>query len=178
LIKAMGKVAKRVRYRNLPGNFMKILIEYLADHPEFIGAVGQWYHRQWASLKPGEPVQTWVPELRCLCGKGTIPSAFVAVLNGEPVGSALLIADHTDNRESLSPRLASLFVLHQYRKRGIGSALVRRVMEEAGALAVKRLYLFTEDAGLFYRRLDWKIFEETTSLGRNLTILYHDIGSK
>jgi GNAT superfamily N-acetyltransferase len=157
---------------------MNIAIEYLADHPEFIPIIGRWHYRQWAPLKPGKSVQTWIAELRELCGKGQIPSAFVAILKSEPVGSALLIATETDHQGRPEPRLASLFVPPEHRKRGIGSALVRRVVEEAGALGVRRLFLITEDAELFYRRLDWSVFERTTHFGCNATILYHDIVSK
>ncbi len=157
------------------GLYMKMSIAYLADYCDFVPIVGQWHHQQWAYLKPGQPADEWIVELSGFCGRRQIPSAFVAVSNGEPVGSALLIRHDMDTRKDLSPWLASVFVLPVYRERHIGSALVMRVVDEARALEIPRLYLFTEDAEPFYQRLGWRVFDRTTYFGRNVVIQYYDI---
>ena len=69
------------------------------------------------------------------------------------VGSASLIAQDMDTRPELSPWLASVYVAAEHRRQGIGSALVRRVAQEAAALGVETLYLFTPDQEHFYARL-------------------------
>jgi len=155
---------------------MKMRIEYLADYPDFVGTLGQWHQQQWAYLKPGEHVDKWIVELRSFCGRRQIPSAFVAVLDDQPVGSALLIAQDMDSQNDLSPWLASVFVAPECRGQQIGSSLLVRVAEEARTLAIPRLYLFTEDARSFYERLGWQVLKRTTYFDRNLVILYWDIG--
>jgi N-acetylglutamate synthase-like GNAT family acetyltransferase len=70
-----------------------------------------------------------------------------------------------DTRPKLSPWLASVYVAAEHRCQGIGSALVRRVVEEAAALDVQRLYLFTPDQERFYARLGWSVIERCTYRG-------------
>jgi N-acetylglutamate synthase-like GNAT family acetyltransferase len=45
--------------------------------------------------------------------------------------------------------LVGVYVKPQFRERGIGSALVTRVEEEAKVLAVPTLYLYTPHSGFF-----------------------------
>jgi len=62
-------------------------------------------------------------------------------------------------RKDLSPWLASVFVPPEHRGKGIGTALTRRIMDEAKALDVGTLYLFTPDRETFYSRLGWTVLE-------------------
>ena len=70
-----------------------------------------------------------------------------------------------DTRPELSPWLASVYVAADHRRQGIGSALVRRVAEEAASLGVEALYLFTPDQERFYARLGWTVLERCTYRG-------------
>ena len=64
-------------------------------------------------------------------------------------------------RPKLSPWLAGVFVAPEHRRRGIGAALVERVVQEARALDIPRLYLYTPGGGTLYARLGWSILEHT-----------------
>jgi N-acetylglutamate synthase-like GNAT family acetyltransferase len=55
-----------------------------------------------------------------------------------------------DTRLDLAPWLASVLVAPAYRRRGVGSALAERVVEEARALAVETLYLYTYDKSFLF----------------------------
>ena len=54
---------------------------------------------------------------------------------------------------------------------GVGSALVRRVVEEARALGVKTLYLYTPDRERFYARTGWSVLERTEYMGVKVVIM-------
>ena len=64
-------------------------------------------------------------------------------------------------RLDLSPWLSGVFVAPEHRRRGIGAALVNRVVQEARVLGIPRLYLYTADSGALYFRLGWSVVERT-----------------
>jgi N-acetylglutamate synthase-like GNAT family acetyltransferase len=147
-----------------------VQIAYLVDHPSFIATLARWHYAQWNYLSPGDSVERRIAGLRKHSGRRQIPTTFVAYNTTEAgdevvVGSASLIAQDMDTRPELSPWLASVYVAVEHRRQGIGSALVHRVVEEAAALSVERLYLFTPDQERFYAGLGWITVERVTYRG-------------
>jgi GNAT superfamily N-acetyltransferase len=61
----------------------------------------------------------------------------------------------------LSPWLSGVFVAPEHRGRDIGAGLVERVVQEARALGIARLYLYTPGSGALYLRLGWSVMERT-----------------
>ena len=80
-----------------------------------------------------------------------------------------------DTHMDLSPWLASLYVIPIYRSRGVGSALVHRVIKEAEALGVETLYSFTPDREGFYIRLGWSTVERIEYRGYGVAIMVFEI---
>ena len=150
-------------------------IDYLADHPEFLPAVAHWHHEEWSYIRPGDTVEARTLRLRAECGRGEIPTTFVAFSGSTPIGSAMLIAHDMDTHLELTPWLAGVFVAPDYRGRGIGSALVRHVVDFATGLGVKRLYLFTPDAERMYSRLGWSVLDRTRYRGADAVVMSYDV---
>ena len=73
---------------------------------------------------------------------------------------------------SLSPWLASIFVVPEARGGGIGRALVERAVVQAAGLGIETLYLFTAGQEAFYRRLGWSVRERVLYHGREGAIMY------
>jgi len=136
-------------------------IEYLADHREFITTIAQWLHDEWGYLRPNETVDNRIARVERACGHRQIPTTLVAVDGDEPVGCASLIERDMLTRSELSPWLAGVFVPGEHRRRGIGAALVGRVVAEARLLGVPRRYLYTPGSGTLYLRLGWSVVEHT-----------------
>jgi len=134
-------------------------IGYLADRPEFIPVLAQWHYQEWSYLRPGESMEARTTRLRNACGHKEIPTVVIAFAGETLLGSAMLIAHDMETRMNLSPWLAGVFVSPEQRRRGIGSALVQRVIEEAIELSVERLYLYTPSAEQFYARRGWLLVE-------------------
>jgi N-acetylglutamate synthase-like GNAT family acetyltransferase len=80
-----------------------------------------------------------------------------------------------ETRMNLSPWLAGVFVSPEQRRRGIGSALVQRVIEEATGLGVQRLYLYTPSAQQFYARRGWLLVERTSYRGVDVAVMSLDV---
>lgn len=106
-----------------------------------------------------------------LQSKRHTPFAAVALSDSKPVGVACLVEHDMVTRKDLSPWLASVFVPPEHRGKGIGTALTRRIMDEAKALDVGTLYLFTPDRETFYSRLGWTVLERTEYRREQIVIM-------
>ena len=149
-------------------------IEYLADHPEFLSILAEWQHAEWGHLRPGDTLEARTNRLRAEGERGRIPLTVVAHENGQVLGSASLIPHDMDTRLELSPWLAGVFVGTDYRRKGIGAQLGRRIMTEAASLKVPVLYLYTVHSENFYARLGWSLQEHTGYRDQNVAIMtYH-----
>jgi N-acetylglutamate synthase-like GNAT family acetyltransferase len=156
---------------------MLMQIGYLADHQEFIPTVAHWHHHEWAYLRPGDSVEARMVRLRECCGHREIPTVVIAFTDDTLLGSAMLIPHDMDTRLELSPWLAGVFVAPERRRRGIGVSLVRRVIDDATALGVRRLYLYTPDTEQFYARLGWLLVERTSYRGTDVAVMSYDCAS-
>jgi predicted N-acetyltransferase YhbS len=153
-------------------------IEYLTDHPECVPTLAVWHLHQWSYLSPGDSVGRRTAMLQSHSGRRQIPTTFVALASTTPVGCASLVEHDMDTRMDLSPWLASVYVDPEYRRRGIGSALVQRVVEEARALGVSILYLYTPDREAFYSRLGWQVAERTLYRGYQQVVMSLNLASR
>src|SRR5260370_1884536 len=136
-------------------------IAYLADHLDFAPTLAQWHYQQWNWLDENDSVARRLDSLIEAANRRRIPSVFVAHENGELCGSATLAAYDMDTRRDLTPWLADVFVSPDFRRRGIASALVRRVVDEARTLDVSELYLFTTGPwrDRLYDGLGWSVID-------------------
>ncbi|HEV2839873.1 MAG TPA: GNAT family N-acetyltransferase [Chthoniobacterales bacterium] len=140
---------------------VSVKIEYLSDRPEFLPTLAQWHFQEWSMLRPGDSVDARVIRLQGWCGRGGIPLTVIALSDNELLGSASLIEHDMDDRLELTPWLAGVFVAPEHRRKGIGAALVSRVMAEATSLGLPKLYLYTMDSTAFYASLGWSLMEKT-----------------
>jgi predicted N-acetyltransferase YhbS len=150
---------------------MEMQIEYLADRPEFIPTLARWHYEEWGYLRPDDSVEARIVRLQGRCNRKKIPLTFVALSDEQLIGSASLVEHDMDNRPELSPWLAGVFVSTEFRRQGIGAALVRRVMDEGKALRVSRLYLYTTDRAAFYAYFGWSLMEHTIYLQNEVSIM-------
>jgi N-acetylglutamate synthase-like GNAT family acetyltransferase len=87
----------------------------------------------------------------------------------------MLLEEDMETHKQLSPWLASLFVAGNRRREGIGAALVGRLIEEARALGVQRLYLYTPSEEKFYSRRGWSVLERTEYAGKPAVIMEYNL---
>lgn len=140
---------------------MPLEIDYLAHHRETIAELAAWHHAEWSHLSPGRSLEARTRGLEDHAAVGSIPTAFVALLDDQLVGSASLVECDLETHPELSPWLAGVYVRSDARGSGIGTSLVMRVMYEARTLGVPCMYLFTHDGAPFYERLGWhELFRE------------------
>ena len=150
-------------------------IEYLAEHPDFIPTLARWQHREWACFHPGETLQDRIDQINNQIGSRQIPTTVAALEDSEVFGSASLVHNDLETRPDLSPWLAGVYVGSQYRRLGIGTALVTRIMLEAQELGASSLYLFTADQEKLYAGLGWKSFEQQMYHGYPIVLMKLDL---
>jgi len=151
-----------------------MLILNLKDKPEHLLPLAQWHHAEWSYLNPLRSFDQRVQEMQEDLEGKAIPTTFVAEDNGELLGSACILADDMSSHPELTPWLASVYVNDIHRGKGIGSTLVKRVMQHAKDSGVKRLYLYTPDQEQMYARLGWQLFSREPYNGTPVTIMVID----
>lgn len=157
---------------------MNFKIDNLLSHPEYIFQLSEWHHREWGYLNPTVTIVERQKEMQMHLLEGVVPSTFVATCtNGSDeqlVGSAALVQKDMNSRSDLSPWLASVYVAKSWRRRGIGTALVRHALEQAKNTGVPVVYLFTPDKQHFYERLGWQSLRRERYSGIEMTIMNYD----
>ena len=151
-----------------------MLISTLKDKPHHLRPLAQWHHAEWSYLNPHRSLDARIEEMQEDLEGKVIPTTYVAEQDGELLGSASILADDRSSHPELSPWLASVYVAEDHRKKGIGSTLVKRVMQHAQENGVKRLYLYTPDQAQLYAGLGWQIFSEELFNGTPVTIMSVD----
>ncbi|MDQ3880648.1 MAG: GNAT family N-acetyltransferase [Chloroflexota bacterium] len=141
-------------------------IEKLADHPSLIPSVASEVWREWGYGSP----DGCIADLR-QTRRDDLPICEVAIRESAPVGVVSLIACNLPPRCDLSPWLAGLYVWPAYRRQGIGAELVRTLEADAVRLRHPVLYLYTESAEEFYRRLGWQTFDRDRWEGEEIALM-------
>jgi GNAT superfamily N-acetyltransferase len=129
-------------------------IVHLADVPQYLPVVAYWNYREWHAGK--RPFDDVIRRYQKRLNYIDVPFTLVAVEDTMPVGSvSIKLDDFPDHRPDLNPWLASLYVVADYRGRGVGNELLKAAQETARAAGVTRLYLFTHTANALYKRDGW-----------------------
>ncbi len=104
------------------------------------------------------------------CQRAALPMALVALDGDTVAGTVALRPDSITTHPHLGPWLAALLVMPAYRRRGIGSMLIRATEREAARLGIPLLYAGTAAVPLF-TRLGWETIEHVTYCGSPLAIV-------
>jgi GNAT superfamily N-acetyltransferase len=129
-------------------------IGLLADHRDFIPAVASWLARAWPEACD-DGASGAAALLRDWAGNAGPPLGLICRDRAMPVGVAgLALGCSPEGDEVLL--LEALFVDPAVRGRGAGRALCEAALARAARLGWPALYLYTEAADGFYRRLGWR----------------------
>jgi GNAT superfamily N-acetyltransferase len=84
-----------------------------------------------------------------------------ATCDGAPAGTCLLVPKELEPCHPVSPWLAGLYVAPEYRRRGVGTCLVRAIEDQARQRGNTRLFLYTDDeTKAYYEALGWRAVEQ------------------
>jgi GNAT superfamily N-acetyltransferase len=146
-------------------------IVYLADRADLIPELAGWFYGEWGPNYPDLTQAIIDDKLRRRLNRDRIPLVLVTLRKDSPIASASLKIREMETHPQYLHWLGSVYVLPEYRGKGIGSNLVQYSVNEAKRLAVHDLYLYTRSRENFYTRLGWKSVEKPLYRGRRVVIM-------
>ncbi len=143
----------------------------LVERPDLAEQVSVWGFDEWGHLNPGQTLDQRRAQIQGKMNVDRVPIAFVALDEDDCiVGTASLIFDDLEG-DPRNPWLASVYVPPEHRKKGIASALVRKVEDAARRIGYDRLYLFTSTAPSLYEGLGWRTLERRDYRGEHIQVM-------
>lgn len=116
-------------------------IAYLADHPEYINLLSEWFSKEWSTEEGGRTVEEW--RSRLLQHLNTkIPLTILALNNKVCVGTASLVFHDLASHAHLSPWLSCVYVIPECRNKGIGIYLVKTLIRKAREMGCPKVYAY------------------------------------
>lgn len=131
------------------------MVARLADHPDAVDVVSDWAHLQWFE-RLGFSRQESLGFVQRRLNRDRLPIALVAFADAAPVGTASLLELQHPSTGASTCCLAGLYVVPAMRRRGIGSLICSRAVNEAAKLRAPTIGLFTGNGERFYARLGWR----------------------
>ncbi|MDX1642194.1 MAG: GNAT family N-acetyltransferase [Balneolaceae bacterium] len=145
---------------------------YLADRPDAIPTLANWYFNQWGYLNDVSSVDKTVGILQQYLNRDKLPLIILAIENEEVIGAVQLKFYEMDIYPEKEHWLGGVYVSANHRKRNIAGRLVRKALEIAKSHNIETLYLQTEklDGGL-YKPLGWKAIETLEYRGKKVLVM-------
>jgi predicted N-acetyltransferase YhbS len=132
---------------------------YLVENQEYIPLVATWIYKEFVeNSKPNISLENVIQKLHGH-KKQELPITIIAKEGDQCIGTVSLFENDFKGME-IKPWLASLVVDKQYRGTGIGKALIREITKIAISLDYTILYLRTEHATEYYKKLGWLFIEK------------------
>jgi GNAT superfamily N-acetyltransferase len=149
----------------------ELTFAFLADRQDAIVTVAQWYYKEWGKV-PGNSVEQTIERIKGKLNRDKSPLHILAISTGRVLGVAQLKLREMSIYPEKEFWLGSLFVSHEFRGCGVGSALAEEIAVIAKRFGIKELYLQTEvlDGGL-YKRLGWNPIEATEYNGVQVVVM-------
>lgn len=154
-----------------------IRIGYLANHQELADELARNSWAEWRSIyeRRGQDFNHALTTYRERANIDRLPLALVALDGEKPAGTVSLKPQDLEIRPELTPWLGGLFVVTEWRRRGVGSLLMQTAVEEARRLRLEKLLLWTSSAEAMYLKLGWRPIERVDYCGKRIVIMQIDL---
>ncbi|WP_315078781.1 GNAT family N-acetyltransferase [uncultured Clostridium sp.] len=143
-------------------------IAYLADYKENTETIISWLWREFGNETNRDFFQSIIKHS---CKKNSLPLTFIALLDGELVGTVGVWRSDLMSRQDLFPWLSALYVKENYRNQGIGQKLQNFVLTYCKNAGFSEIFLYT-DIDNYYEKFDWKHFEDGVEYSGDYVKIY------
>ena len=148
----------------------EIIIRPLADLPEAILLLADWFYAEWHDFD-GRSLANIEAQLAENLGRDSIPITFLAQSGSEVIGTVSLDRSDLPSYDHISLWLGSLYVLPVARGAGVATALVRHVQQFATSRAKTPLYLWTPGPIGLYENCGWTVSQRTIYNSQPVTLM-------
>ncbi len=138
---------------------MELQYRKLRDIPEMKDAAAQWFHDMW-----GVPKEAYLECMDAYLAGETEYGWYVCLDGDKIVGGLGVIDNDFHDRKDLVPNVCAVYVIEEYRCRGIAGRLLDMAVEDQRAHGISPVYLLTDHVG-FYERYGWEFFCEAQGEG-------------
>ena len=138
---------------------MELQYRKLKDIPEMKDAAAQWFHDMW-----GVPKEAYLECMDAYLAGETEYGWYVCLDGDKIVGGLGVIDNDFHDRKDLAPNVCAVYVIEEYRCRGIAGRLLDMAVEDQRAHGISPVYLLTDHVG-FYERYGWEFFCEAQGEG-------------
>ncbi len=145
-------------------------IALLADHPEVIPTLTQWFRHEWSDYYSGRTSEDIAQEFFEEANRKVLPVRLVAFVEGELVGTIALRDRAMWMLPETFPALGGLLVAEPFRRRGVATELAQAGMELARTLGHQELSATTHHARGVLERLGWEVERSFEHEGELLTL--------
>lgn len=157
-----------------------ITIDYLANHPELAEQLAQWSWSEWQWIyeQRGNSFADGLKNYRERANTDCLPLALVALAGEELIGTVSLKLQDLEIRPEIENWLGGMFIAPPWRRRGVATFLMERIVEEARKLNLTELHLWAvaPEAEALYLKLGWEIVERTEFGGRSIVVMRRELG--
>ena len=148
----------------------EIKIMHLLDDIESLEEVSEWIYEEWEK-KYNRKVEDIIYRSKHSLNRNGIPQMYIAKHENEVVGVVSIWRCDLKSRQDLYPWMATLFVKEEYRNKGIGTILQKKVIEETKKMNYKNIYLTTDHEN-YYEKMGWMFLENVPQEDGNYTKMY------
>ena len=140
-------------------------IIHLVDMPEALPTLAEWFVSEWEPWYGPAGEGDALADLAACRSGVAIPLCLVAVDDGDQVmGTASLKSESVGSEHYLGPWLAALLVKAELPGKGVGSALVAAIENEARRLGLSEIFCSADASAGILERRGWQSVAKTESL--------------
>ncbi|OHR44628.1 acetyltransferase [Neisseria sp. HMSC064F04] len=133
-------------------------------------------YREWHDFAPWSSLEKIRAYYRKCLDRDGLPLAFAAVSeDGRLLGSAALKRFDMEEFPQYEYWLGDVFVLPEYRGKGIGHALIAHCLQTARSLRLPALYLYTPDVQAVYAKYGWREIATQWHNGETVSVMKLDL---
>ena len=138
-----------------------MIVEYLADHREFLPEIAELVLAEWQDLCAinGVALDQVKAILTQRAIKQGIPLTLIVLENNQFVATGSIKVSEPATKQAVSPWLDMMYVKKTRRGSGIGQLLLKALEKKAWSLGIETLYLSTDEAEGFYAKSGWTVIE-------------------
>lgn len=131
-------------------------ISLLADHPETIPTLTQWFRAEWPDYYADRTSDEIAQEFFEEANRKVLPVRLVGFLAGELVGTIVLRDRAMWTLPECFPGMGGLLIPEPFRGRGFATELTRAGMDQARSLGHHEVFATTVHARGILERLGWE----------------------